>query len=141
MRKIIVTLIVTLFCGVASAQVNKTDPPTMAVPSPGTPPIENAIQKINREEARDATPTSLISRPPVSSPPSTAIRQKDKQPERTENPVNSTTTPNPGSTLAYPTAQGALQPGTGTTTAPTNGTNNQLNILPASNTTNQGKFP
>jgi len=137
MKKIIVTLTVMLFFSIASAQVNKTDPPTAAVPSPGTPPIENATQKINRQNDREGAPTSLITKPPVTNAPNTVITQ----PTQPVSPVNSGATPYPGGTLAYPAAQGALQPGTGTTTAPVNSTNNQLNSLPASNTTNQGKLP
>lgn len=135
MRTLIASLIVMLFSGIAFAQVNKTDPPTQAIPAPGTPIIENATQKINKEEARDVN-SATNATPRVNTPPSTTVRAKDRQPERREAPVN-TNSVYPG----YPTAQKPLEPGTGTTTAPTTGTNNQINTLPASNTTNQGKLP
>jgi hypothetical protein len=137
MKKSIFMLIAMLVFGFASAQVNKTDPPTAAVPSPGSAPVENATQKINRENARQGAPTSLLTRPQVSTPPSTTVTEPIRQP----NPLRGTDSPYPGGTLAYPEPQGAQQPGTIITTEPQSGTNNQRTTLPASNTTNQGKVP
>jgi hypothetical protein len=139
MKKLIVPLIVMLFSDIASAQVNKMDPPTQAIPAPGTPIIENATQKINKEEVRNGAPTPIVTAPRSNTPPSTTVRAKDRQPERREAPIGNSALP--GTQMAYPTAQGPLEPGTGVTTGPTTGTNNPINTLPASNTTNQGKLP
>lgn len=125
-----------LVFGFASAQANKMDPATTAIPSPGTPPVENATQQINREKARQGSPTPLL-HPPVATRPSATVPEPVKQP----NPLNGASAAFPGQTLAYPEPQRALQPGTAITTEPAGGTNNQINNLPTSNTTNQGKVP
>ena len=137
MKKSIFMLTAILIFGFASAQVNKIDPSTAAVPIPGTPPIENVTQQINREQARQGTPTQLLTKPPVSTPPTTTVAPPVQQP----NPLDGGKTLYPGKTLAYPEPQKAMQPGTPITTEPTGGTNNQINTLPGSNTTNQGKVP
>ena len=137
MKKTIFMLIAMLVFGFASAQANKIDPATAAVPPPGTEPFENATQQINRQQARQAAPSSLLTRPAVSTKPSTTVTEPVKQPD----PLKGASAGFPGQTLAYPEPQKALQPGTAITTEPTGGTNNQINNLPSSNTTNQGKVP
>lgn len=129
MRKTIFMLTLMLVFGIASAQVNKVDPPT-AMPSPGTPPTENATQEINREQAYK-----------TNSPVITTTSSTIQKPVPLANPLNGAESPYPGQTLAYPKPQGALQPGTGITTEDPGGTNNKQNLLPASNTTNQGRVP
>jgi hypothetical protein len=131
MKKIFVTLMVMLAFGIASAQVNKMDPPT-AITAPGTPPIKNATQELIKQQQTQVSPTSLS--PRANTPTVT-------QPVQRETRENTTLAPYPGATLAYPTAQPALQPGTPVTTEPATGTNNPTTTLPASNTTNQGKMP
>ncbi|PZR14568.1 MAG: hypothetical protein DI539_18815 [Flavobacterium psychrophilum] len=135
MKKSIFMLSAMLVFGIASAQVNKVDPVT-TMPSPGTPPTVNATQQINRDAAKKVNP-SMANGPVTSTSPSTEI----SKPVPIANPLNGTDSPYPGKTLAYPQPQGALQPGTAITTEQPTGTNNQVNILPGSNTTNQGKVP
>lgn len=130
MKKIFVTLMVMLAFGIASAQVNKMDPPT-AITAPGTPPIKNATQELIKQQERQV-PTSLSPR---------ANTPNVTQPVQRETKENTAISPYPGATTAYPTAQPALQPGTPVTTEPATGTNNPITTLPASNTTNQGKTP
>ena len=140
MKKRIVTLMVMLVFGIASAQVNKVDP-VQAVTPPGTLPMQNATQQINREQVRDGSPSSIISTPALNNSPVTT--NAAAQPAQPMNHVNNNgnATPYPGQTMAYPTEQKAMQPGTGITTGEASGTNNPLNTLPAKNTTNQGKLP
>lgn len=133
MKKIFVTLTVMLVFGIASAQGNKTDPPT-AVTAPGTPPIKNVTQELIRQQERQMPQTALS--PRTNTPTTTSA-----QPIQRETRENTSLAPYPGATPAYPTAQGALQPGTATTTGAASGTNNPTTMLPASNTTNQGKVP
>lgn len=139
MKKRIVTLLFMLVFGIASAQVNKVDP-VQAVTPPGTPPMQNATQQINKGQERDGSPTAIISSSPASNVPSSSTTAQPSQ-RVTPTSSNGTTAPNPGQTLAYPTEQKAMQPGTGITTGEASGTNNPLNTLPAKNTTNQGKLP
>lgn len=128
-------LIAMLVFGIASAQTNKMDPPT-AVTSPGTPPIENATQQINREHSRNGAPTPLLSTPPAPASNTPASPQP-----KMYNPLDGKSSPYPGQTLAYPEAPKAMQPGTVITNEEPTGTNNKTVTMPASNTTNQGKVP
>lgn len=128
-------LMAMLVFGIASAQVNKIDPVT-TVTSPGTSPVENATQEINRQQSRQASP-ALVTSPIVTTTPQTTVSQPLSPPSQ----LNGAASPYPGTTVAYPEAQGAIQPGTPITTDAPSGTNNQIKTLPSSNTTNQGKVP
>lgn len=141
MKKVFITLGAILVFGIASAQVNSVEASTGASPSPGTPIIEKTTDVQVRQQARNGAATSLITAPPVYNSPSTSTTITTQQPLTPVNPISN---PNsyPGSTTAYPTAQGNIQPGTGTsTTQPVNGTNNPSTTLPASTTSNQGRLP
>ncbi|MHA3787627.1 hypothetical protein ACX0HA_05390 [Flavobacterium hauense] len=128
-------LMAMLVFGIASAQVNKVDPVT-AVPSPGTPPVENVTQQINRQQSRQASPALVTGTRVTTTSQATTV-----QPVQPANPLNGAASPYPGATVAYPQAQGALQPGTAITTDAPTGTNNQITTLPGSTTSNQGKVP
>ena len=138
MKKLFLTLGALLVFGIASAQFNSKEPSTAASPAPGTPPIQKATEN-QVQQSRNGAPTQIISAPPVyNTSPSVTPPQQSLAPV---NPINN---PNsyPGSTMAYPTAQGNIEPGTGTsTTQQVNGTNNPTTTLPASTTSNQGKLP
>lgn len=141
MKNIMITLGAILVFGIASAQNNAVESSTATAPSPGTPPIEKSTDAQIKQQGRNGAPTSLITAPPVYTTPSTSTTVTPQQPLAPVNPISN---PNsyPGGTMVYPTAQGNIQPGTGTsTTQPVNGTNNPTTTLPASTTSNQGKLP
>lgn len=141
MKNIVLTLGAMLVFGIASAQNNAVESSTAAAPSPGTLPIEKSTDPKLNQPQRNGAPTSIINAPPVYITPSSAPAVT---PQQQMAPVNPISNPNnyPGSSLAYPTPQGNIEPGTGTsTTQAVNGTNNPTTTLPASTTSNQGKLP